>query len=52
MLQSTPFRQLESEALSAMTAEERVAFDTALVEEEERSHLAEHVDNPRMREAG
>lgn len=38
---STPFHELEAEALKAMTPEERARFDTALEDEEARPQLAE-----------
>lgn len=40
---TTPFRELENDALAAMTAEERARFDAAVEEEEARLHLAELV---------
>ncbi|KDA04955.1 XRE family transcriptional regulator [Microbacterium sp. CH12i] len=40
---TTPFRELETNALAAMPAEERARFDAAVEEEEARLRLAELV---------
>lgn len=40
---TTPFRELEADALAAMTSEERIRFDAAAEEEEARLRLAELV---------
>jgi len=43
MIQTTPFRVLEAEALADMTSEERAEFDTAHDVEETRLRVAEMV---------
>jgi len=40
---TTPFRELEADALAAMNSEERIRFDAAAEEEEARLRLAELV---------
>jgi ribosome-binding protein aMBF1 (putative translation factor) len=42
-MKTTPFRQVEAEALAAMTQAERAEFDAAEAEEEARLRLAELV---------
>lgn len=46
-MSTTPFRELEAEALAQMTPTERAGFDAALDEEEARLRLAELVYNAR-----
>jgi ribosome-binding protein aMBF1 (putative translation factor) len=48
-MSTTPFRQIEAEALAAMTPEERARFDAAEAVEEVRLQLAELVYNARTR---
>lgn len=50
-MNTTPFRELEAQALAAMTPEQRAEFDAAHDEEEARLLLAEMVYNARF-EAG
>jgi ribosome-binding protein aMBF1 (putative translation factor) len=40
---TTPWRQVQADALAAMTADERAAYDAAAAEEELRLQLAELV---------
>lgn len=48
-MKTTPFREVEAEALAAMTPDERARFDAAEVEEEARLQLAEIVYAARTR---
>jgi len=48
-MRTTPFRQAEAEALSAMTSDERARFNAAEAEEETRLQLAELVYTARTR---
>lgn len=45
---TTPFRELEADALASMTPAERARFDAALEEEEARLRIAEMVYNARI----